>query len=298
MAGRLHQNVTTQITETTAGSTTSIVAKIAAELGVRDHQVTAAVDLLDGGATVPFIARYRKEATGTLDDAQLRTRDERLRYLRELEERRTAILASVDEQGKLTDELRAQIDAADTKARLEDPYLPHKPKRRTKAQIARENGLEPLADLLLETPATDPRTAAEGYLNENVADVTAALDGARAILVERFAEDADLIGQLRERMWAQGSLIAKVREGKAEEGKKYSDYFDFAEPFGRLKAHRVLAMFRAEKEEVLDLTLDPNDEGFELTANGLSQSYEQPIADRFGIVDLGRPADKWLSDTV
>jgi protein Tex len=299
MAGRLQQNVTTQITETTAGSTGSIVRKIAAELGVRDHQVSAAVDLLDGGATVPFIARYRKEATGTLDDAQLRTLDERLRYLRELEERRTAILASIDEQGKLTDELRAHIDAADTKARLEDLYLPYKPKRRTKAQIARENGLEPLADLLLGTPATDPREAAEAFLNENVADVTAALDGARAILVERFAEDADLIGQLRERMWAQGSLIAKVREGKAEEGKKYSDYFDFAEPFGRLKAHRVLAMFRAEKEEILDLTLNPNDEGFDAIAGtSLSASYEQPIADRFGIMDHGWPADKWLTDTV
>jgi protein Tex len=298
--------VTTQTTaQNTAGSPTAkettlgIIKRIAAELGVRDHQVTAAVELLDGGATVPFIARYRKEATGTLDDAQLRTLDERLRYLRELDERRTAILASIDEQGKLTDELRAQIDGADTKARLEDLYLPYKPKRRTKAQIARENGLEPLADLLLGTPATDPREAAEGYLNENVADVAAALDGARAILVERFAEDADLIGQLRERMWAQGSLVAKVREGKAEEGKKYSDYFDFAEPFGRLKAHRVLAMFRAEKEEVLDLTLNPNDEGFDAIAGtSLSASYEQPIADRFGIQDHGWPADKWLTDTV
>ncbi|MCW2895692.1 MAG: RNA-binding transcriptional accessory protein, partial [Actinomycetia bacterium] len=269
-----------------------------AELAVRDNQVAAAVDLLDGGATVPFIARYRKEATGTLDDAQLRTLDERLRYLRELEERRAAILASVDEQGKLTGELKVQINAADTKARLEDLYLPYKPKRRTKAQIARENGLEPLADLLLNEPATDPRTAAEGYLNENVADFTAALDGARAILVERFAEDADLIGTLRERMWSQGNLAAKVREGKADDGKKYSDYFDFAEPFGKLKAHRVLAMFRAEKEEVLDLTLDPADEGFDPAASGLGQSYEQPIADAFGIRDEGRPADKWLEDTV
>src|ERR1700691_2474462 len=203
------------MTATVPAPAQSIDRKIAEELGVRERQVTAAVGLLDGGATVPFIARYRKEATGTLDDAQLRTLDERLRYLRELEERRTAILASIDEQGKLTDELRAHIDAADTKARLEDLYLPYKPKRRTKAQIARENGLEPLAPLLLETPATDPREAAEAYLSENVADVTAALDRARAILVERFAEDADLIGQLRERMWAQGSLIAKVREGKA-----------------------------------------------------------------------------------
>jgi protein Tex len=284
--------------QTTQGQTASIVKRIAAELGVRDNQVAAAVDLLDGGATVPFIARYRKEATGTLDDAQLRTLDERLRYLRELEDRRAAILASIEEQGKLTDELRAQITGADTKARLEDLYLPYKPKRRTKAQIARENGLEPLADLLLSDPATDPKTAAAGYLSENVADVTAALDGARAVLVERFAEDADLIGQLRERMWSRGNLVAKVRDGKAEEGKKYSDYFDFAEPFGKLKAHRVLAMFRAEKEEVLDLTLDPADEGFEPTAGGLSQSYEQPVADRFAIRDLGRPADRWLGDTV
>ncbi|HEY7276182.1 MAG TPA: Tex-like N-terminal domain-containing protein, partial [Trebonia sp.] len=228
-----------------AATAAAIIKRIAAELAVRDNQVAAAVDLLDGGATVPFIARYRKEATGTLDDAQLRTLEERLRYLRELEERRAAILASIDEQGKLTDELRGQINAADTKARLEDLYLPYKPKRRTKAQIARENGLEPLADLLLGDPATDPRAAAEGYLNENVADAAAALEGARAILVERFAEDADLIGELRERMWSQGNLVAKVREGKAEDGKKYSDYFDFAEPFGRLKAHRVLAMFRA-----------------------------------------------------
>ena len=279
------------------GSAASITKRIAAELGVRDHQVAAAVELLDGGATVPFIARYRKEVTGTLDDAQLRTLDERLRYLRELEERRAAILASVAEQGKLTDELRAQLEAADTKARLEDLYLPYKPKRRTKAQIARENGLEPLADQLLGHPETDPRAAAEGYLSENVADVTAALEGARAILVERFGEDADLIGQLRERMWSQGSLVARVREGKETDGRKYSDYFDFAEPFGKLKAHRVLAMFRAEKEEILDLTLDPNDEGFSGTGE-LSASYEQPIAERFGIRDGGRPADKWLSDTV
>jgi protein Tex len=268
----------------------SLIQRIAAELGVRDGQVAAAVDLLDGGATVPFIARYRKEATGTLDDAQLRTLEERLRYLRELQERRTAILASIQEQGKLTDELKAAIDAADTKARLEDLYLPFKPKRRTRAQVARENGLEPLADLLLTDPGNVPQQAANDYLSENVPDVAAALDGARAILVERFGEDADLIGQLRERMWGQGRLTARVREGKEDEGRKYSDYFDFAEPFGRLKAHRVLAMFRAEKEEVLDLVLDPDDES--------GDSYEQPIAERFGIEDRGRPADRWLLDTV
>jgi protein Tex len=289
--------VTTQTTATpdqardqAAATTASVIARIAAELGVRHGQVAAAVDLLDGGATVPFIARYRKEATGTLDDAQLRTLEERLRYLRELEERRAAILASIDEQGKLTDELKAQIQNADTKARLEDLYLPYKPKRRTRAQIARENGLEPLADLLLSQPARDPATEAANYLSENVPDTTAALDGARAILVERFAEDADLIGQLRERMWSHGTLTARVREGREDEGKKYADYFDFAEPFGRLKAHRVLAMFRAEKEEILDLTLDP--------AGEQGDSYEQPIAERFGIEDRGRPADGWLNDTV
>ena len=291
--------MTSQMTETTnPASSASIIKRIAAELAVRAGQVSAAVELLDGGATVPFIARYRKEATGTLDDAQLRTLDERLRYLRELEERRAAILASVQEQGKLTDELKAQLAAAETKARLEDLYLPYKPKRRTKAQIARENGLEPLAETLLSHPETDPKKAAEGYLSENVADVAAALEGARAILVERFAEDADLIGTLRERMWSRGSLTARVRPGKEEDGKKYSDYFDFDEPFGKLKSHRVLAMFRAEKEEVLDLTLDPADEGYQPGALGLGPSYEQPIAARFQVSDRGRPADKWLTDTV
>ena len=286
-------------TQSTTEQTTSVVQLIAAELGVRDWQVAAAVDLLDGGATVPFVARYRKEATGTLDDAQLRTLEERLRYVRELNERRTAILASIEEQGKLTDELRAAIEQADTKARLEDLYLPYKPKRRTKAQIARENGLEPLAELLLADPTHDPKTAAADYVTENVADVAAALDGARSILVERFAEDADLIGELRERMWSRGELIAKVREGKEEDGKKYSDYFDFAEPFGRLKAHRTLAMFRAEKEEVLDLTFSPvSGDPAEPAELEPDADYTSPIAERFGIADEGRPADSWLKDSV
>jgi uncharacterized protein len=276
----------------------TVIQRIATELGVREGQVAAAVELLDGGATVPFIARYRKEATGTLDDAQLRTLEERLHYLRELEERRAAILASVAEQGKLTDELRTAIEAADTKARLEDLYLPYKPKRRTKAQIARENGLEPLADLLLGDPSHDPREAAAAYAGENVADAAAALEGARAILVERFGEDADLIGTLRERMWSRGELRAAVREGKEDEGKKYSDYFDFAEPFGRLKAHRILAMFRAEKEEILDLTLDPCDGDGDGVVPGAQSDYEQPIAERFSIADAGRPADRWLLDSV
>lgn len=266
----------------------SISQRIAAELGVRDGQVQATVDLLDGGATVPFIARYRKEATGALDDAQLRTLEERLRYLRELEERRTAILESIESQGKLDDELREQIMAAETKARLEDIYLPYKPKRRTKAQIARELGLEPLADQLLADPTLDPVTTAKGFLAEGVADESAALEGARAILIERFAEDADLIGGLREQLWTRGRLVSKVREGKEEAGAKFSDYFEFGEPFTKLPSHRILAMFRGEKEEILSVTLEPDD----------SPDYELRIASRFGVSDQGRPADKWLGETV
>ncbi|MER7132316.1 Tex family protein [Streptosporangium saharense] len=270
--------------------TTSIHQRIAEELGVRERQVQAAVELLDGGATVPFIARYRKEVTGTLDDAQLRALEERLRYLRELEERRAAILESIRSQGKLDDALAAQIAAADSKARLEDIYLPYKPKRRTKAQIAREAGLEPLADGLLSDPSVDPQAAAAAFVGEGVADAAAALDGARAILVERFSEDADLVGELRERMWSKGRLVAAVREGKEEEGAKFSDYFDFAEPFTKLPSHRILAMFRGEKEEALTLTLEPEPEP--------TGTYEGRVAHRFGVSDQGRPADRWLADTV
>ncbi|MFF9674656.1 Tex family protein [Streptomyces eurythermus] len=272
----------------------SIEGRIAEELGVRERQVKAAVELLDSGSTVPFIARYRKEATEMLDDAQLRTLEERLRYLRELEDRRTAILESVREQGKLTEELEARIRGAETKARLEDIYLPYKPKRRTKAQIAREAGLEPLADGLLADPTVEPQAAAAAFVDagKGVADPQAALDGARAILTERFAEDADLIGELRERMWVRGRLAAKVREGKQEAGAKFADYFDFAEPFTELPSHRILAMLRGEKEEVLDLVLEPEE-----PTEGPS-SYEGVIASRFGIADRGRPADKWLTDTV
>ncbi|MFF9605227.1 Tex family protein [Streptomyces sp. NPDC014684] len=272
----------------------SIEDRIAGELGVSERQVRAAVELLDGGSTVPFIARYRKEATEMLDDAQLRTIEERLRYLRELEDRRTAILESVREQGKLTEELEARIRGAETKARLEDVYLPYKPKRRTKAQIAREAGLEPLAEGLLGDPSVDPQAAAAAFVDadKGVADTQAALDGARAILTERFSEDADLIGELRERMWVRGRLAAKVREGKEEAGAKFADYFDFAEPFTELPSHRVLAMLRGEKEEVLDLVLEPEE------ATDGPSSYEGAIAHRFGIADRGRPADKWLTDTV
>ncbi|MFF4744711.1 Tex family protein [Streptomyces chengbuensis] len=274
--------------------TTSIEGRIAEELGVRERQVKAAVELLDGGSTVPFIARYRKEATEMLDDAQLRTLEERLRYLRELEERRTAVLESVREQGKLTDELETQIRAADTKARLEDIYLPFKPKRRTKAQIAREAGLEPLAEGLLGDATVEPLAAAAAFVDadKGVADAAAALEGARAILTERFSEDADLIGELRERMWTRGRLVAKVREGKEEAGAKFADYFDFAEPFTELPSHRVLAMLRGEKEDVLSLELEPEE-----PTDGPS-TYEGMVARRFGVADRGRPADKWLQDTV
>ncbi|MCD6680259.1 MAG: RNA-binding transcriptional accessory protein [Burkholderiaceae bacterium] len=239
-----------------------IVTRIAEELSARPAQVAAAVELLDGGATVPFIARYRKEATGGLDDTQLRTLDERLTYLRELEERRAAICASIDEQGKLDDALAAQIDAADTKQRLEDLYLPYKPKRRTRAQIAREAGLEPLADALLADPALDPQSEAAKYLrvpDENgehgVADAKAALDGARDILAERFAERADVLDALRERMWNDGWIAAKVFEGKEAEGEKFRDWFDHVEPIAKMPSHRALALFRGRQQGVLSLKL-------------------------------------------
>ena len=273
----------------------AIYQRIADELGVRPSQVAAAVALLDGGATVPFIARYRKEATGGLDDGQLRTLEERLRYLRELDERRAAILESIRAQGKLTDELAAQIMAADTKARLEDIYLPYKPKRRTKAQIAREAGLEPLADALLADPTLDPTSTAQQYVSESVPDAAAALEGARAILVERFSEDADLIGELRETMWNRGRLVSRVREGAEEKGAKFADYFEFEESYPTLPSHRILALFRGEKEEVLDLTFDP-EPGPDAPPG--PSVYEQRIAERFGISNAGRPADAWLADTV
>jgi uncharacterized protein len=265
--------------------------RIADELGVAVRQVTAAVELLDGGATVPFIARYRKEVTGTLDDAQLRTLEERLRYLRELDERREAILKEITAQGKLTGELEQQIRAADSKARLEDLYLPYKPKRRTKAQIAREAGLEPLAELLLAEPARDPQAEAANFVDaeRGVPDQAAALEGARSILVERFAEDADLLGELREAMAARGTMMSKVRAGKETEGAKFADYFEFSEPFARLPSHRILALFRGEKEEILDLTLEPG---------GDDAENEARIAERFGVADQGRPADTWLAATV
>ncbi len=274
--------------------------RIAEELGVREGQVGAAVELLDGGATVPFIARYRKEVTGALDDAQLRTLEERLRYLRELDERRAAILESIRAQGKLDDELTARIMAADSKARLEDIYLPYKPKRRTRAQIAREAGLEPLADQLLAHPGTVPEQAAAQYVDaeRGVPDAAAALEGARAILVERFAEDADLIGELREQMWSRGQLVSRVREGREEAGAKFADYFEFSEPFTTLPSHRILAMMRGEKEEILDLTMDPGEPPADGLAPSVPSFYATKIARRYDVADQGRPADRWLGDTV
>ena len=237
----------------------NIYRQIAEELGVREQQVEATVTLLDGGATVPFVARYRKEITGALDDAQLRTLEERLNYLRELEERRTAILNSVREQGKLDAALEAAILAADSKGRLEDIYLPFKPKRRTKAEIAREAGLEPLAELLLTQPENKPTVVAKPFVDaeKQVPDTAAALDGARAILVERFAEDADLIGALREQVWSSGLLTSTARKGKRTEGEKFKDYFEFSQALTKLPSHRILAMFRGEKEEILDLQMLP-----------------------------------------
>ncbi|CUT11738.1 Transcription accessory protein S1 RNAbinding domain [Bradyrhizobium sp.] len=275
----------------------NINQKIAQELGVRAEQVEATVALLDGGATVPFIARYRKEATGALDDAQLRTLEERLGYLRELEDRRKAILESVREQGKLDAALEASILAADSKARLEDIYLPFKPKRRTKAEIAKEAGLEPLANQLMAEPTNDPKVVAEAFVNaeKGVADAAAALDGARAILVERFDEDADLIGALREEVWTNARMASKVRDGKKTEGEKFADYFEFSEPLTKLPSHRILAMFRGEKEEILDLQIQAEAEA---SPPGVPSVYELKIMKRFGIADLKRAGDRWMIDTV
>ncbi len=271
--------------------------QIAQELGVRNEQVEAAVTLLDGGATVPFIARYRKELTGALDDVQLRTLEERLTYLRELEERRAAVLESIREQGKLDAALEAAILAADTKGRLEDIYAPFKPKRRSKAEIAREAGLEPLSEMLLTQPQNDPNVAAAAFVDQEkgVADVAAALEGARAILTERFDEDADLKGTLREDLWSQGRMESTVRKGKKTEGEKFKDYFDFHQSLNKLPSHRILALFRGEKEEILDLQIQPEAQP---SAAGAFSPYELKIMNRFGISQQGRPGDAWLAETV
>ena len=279
----------------------SIALRIAEELSVQEKQVEAAVGLIDEGSTVPFIARYRKEVTGGLDDTQLRTLEERLRYLRELEERRIAIITSIDEQGKLDDALRKQINEADSKARLEDLYLPFKPKRRTKAQIAREAGLEPLAELLLADPSKIPEDVAGTFVDtaKGIENAQGALDGARAILVERISEDAELVGRLREDFWTAGQAVSKVRDGKQTDGAKFADYFDFSEPLTKLPSHRILALMRGEKEEILDITLvaEP-DKVDERPGDRTPGRFEKAIAARFAISDKGRPGDKWLWETV
>jgi uncharacterized protein len=280
------------MTETVA---LKIVQRIATELTVQPRQVAAAVQLLDEGSTVPFIARYRKEVTGNLDDTQLRTLEERLLYLRELEDRRATIVASIDEQGKLTDELRAAIEAADSKQVLEDLYLPYKPKRRTRAQIAREAGLEPLAQALLADPALDPQTEAAAYVDaeKGVADVKAALDGARDILSEQFGETAEILGKLRDYLFNQGVVSSKVVEGKeGAEEEKFRDYYDYSETIRTVPSHRALALFRGRNAGVLMIKLGL---GEELDAV-VPHPGEAMIARHFGIANQNRPADKWLSD--
>lgn len=272
-----------------------IVQRIADELNVQPRQVAAAVQLLDEGATVPFIARYRKEVTDNLDDTQLRNLEERLLYLRELEDRRGAILASIEEQGKLTDELRTAIVAAETKQTLEDLYLPYKQKRRTRAQIAREAGLEPLAQALLADPTLDPQVEAARFVDaeKGVADVKAALDGARDILSEQFGETAELLGKLRDYLWNQGVVSSKVVEGKeSEEGEKFRDYYDYAEPLAAVPSHRALALFRGRNLGILMVKLGL---GEELDAQ-VPHPCEAVIAGHFGIRQQNRAADKWLGD--
>ncbi|MCW6027031.1 RNA-binding transcriptional accessory protein [Stenotrophomonas sp. SRS1] len=270
-----------------------IAQTIADEIGAQTAQALAAIALLDEGASVPFIARYRKEVTGGLDDTQLRNLETRLTYLRELEDRRAAVLSSIDEQGKLSDELRNEILGADTKSRLEDLYLPYKPKRRTRAQIAREAGLEPLADGLLADPGLDPQVFGATFVDSDkgVADVKAALEGARAILMERWGEDAALVGELRTWLGENGVIRARVAEGKEEQGAKYRDYFEHAESLAKIPSHRLLALFRARREEILFLELDP---GSDAEAGNLYA--EGRVAHNAGIRDAGRPGDRWLLD--
>src|SRR5690554_4759521 len=276
---------------------TPIFQRIADELGVKSVQVQSAVQLLDEGATVPFVARYRKEVTGGLDDTQLRTLEERLHYLRELEDRRNTILNSIREQGKLTPELEAQILAADAKNRLEDLYLPYKPKRRTKAQIAREAGLEPLALQLLEDPTLEPETVAAGFVkpDQGVEDVKAALEGAKQILMEKFSEDAELLGRLRDHLWQQGILKVSLVEGKEQEGAKFRDYFDHQEPLKTIPSHQTLAIFRGRNEGVLTYSIGVPDEPEDrLTPH----PCEGMVAAHWGIRNQGRAADKWLAEVV
>ncbi|BAO44616.1 Tex family protein [Thiolapillus brandeum] len=272
----------------------NITQKISEELGITETQASAAIGLLDEGATVPFIARYRKEATQGLDDIQLRQLEERLGYLRELEERRATVLKSIREQDLLTPELEASILEADTKARLEDLYLPFKPKRRTKAQIAREAGLEPLADTLLDNPGILPEQAAKAYINaeQKINNTQDALDGAKQILMERFAEDAELVGELRERLWQHGLLRSRVISGKEAEAQKFQDYFEYEEALKKIPSHRALALFRGQILGLLSLELIVDEEAPSPTP------AESRIAARFGICHQNRPGDDWLAEVV
>ena len=267
---------------------------IASELNATEQQIQSAIQLLDEGATVPFIARYRKEATGGLDDTQLRHLDERLHYLRELLERKATVLKSIEEQGKLMPELQAQIDECDNKTTLEDLYLPYKPKRRTKAQIARENGLQELADSIFRQPESNPETLAEPFIGENVPDVKAALDGARAILMEQFAEDAELIGALREKLWNESEIHTQVIAGKEESGEKFKDYFDYREPIRVMPSHRALAILRGRNEEILMVALKYQPDETPITEQS---EFEQQIAKHFNIFNV-LERNKWLRDTV
>ena len=272
-----------------------ISARIADELGVQSRQVQATVDLLDGGATVPFIARYRKEATGGLDDTQLRHLETRLSYLRELENRRQTVLDSIRDQGKLSPELEQALLAADSKTLLEDLYLPYKPKRRTKAQIAREAGLEPLALELLSAPDRVPEEEAARYLkpDQGIADVAAALEGARQILMERFAENPVTVTEVRERIWEEGILVSRVAPGKEVEGAKFQDYFDYSEAIARIPSHRALALYRGRNEGILELSLWPAKD------EAAGHEYAQgAMAHQEGVANQGRPADRWLSECV
>ncbi|MGL4708563.1 MAG: Tex family protein, partial [Aeromonas veronii] len=271
----------------------TIERQIAGELNARPEQVQAAVRLLDEGSTVPFIARYRKEVTGGLDDSQLRTLESRLGYLRELEDRRQVIIRSIEEQGKLTPELMRELNGADSKTRLEDLYLPYKPKRRTKGQMAIEAGLEPLANLLLSDPMQDPEQAAAAFLNpeQGIADSKAALDGARYILMERFAEQADLLEKLRDYLWQNATLRARVVAGKEQEGAKFKDYFEHDEPLHKAPSHRVLAMLRGRNEGILNLALVTGDDESASPCEGI-------IAHHLKLNLQNRPADKWLQGVV
>jgi len=296
----------------------NIIAQIAQELNVQPRQVEAAVTLLDGGATVPFIARYRKEVTGGLDDIQLRELEQRLGYLRELEDRRAAVLKSIEEQGKLTPELRVAIEAAPTKQELEDLYLPYKPKRRTKGQIARENGIEPLADLLFADPTRVPGDEAQAYVKADKCEdgsdfttVAAVLDGVRDILSERWAEDAALVQTLREWLWQEGLLQSKKVDGKNENDPdvaKFRDYFDYDEPIGRVPSHRALAVFRGRALEILDAKLVVPEPELHESAQVGAKAGAKPtavpslaegrIARHLGWSHQGRPADDLIRKCV